>query len=74
MLFPFVRLTLLYKGTGIDRSAGGTRNARPAKTEEPAENYHVIASPIGAWQSVTSAAQCAARPHRGRKDADCHGR
>ena len=36
--------------------------------------YHVIArSRQATWQSVTPAAQRAARPQRGRRDADCHG-
>ena len=35
--------------------------------------YHAIARGEALWQSVTPAAQRAARPLWGRRDADCHG-
>ena len=45
--------------------------ARANKKDQPPPTT-VIAKPEGLWQSVTPAARCAARPRRGRKDADCH--
>ena len=73
---PSKRTGIFYAvGNGYDRSAVRIRitTAPPAQRDRP-PSTSVIARSEATWQSVTPAAQRAARSRKDRRDADCHGR
>ena len=63
---------MLHSSGGGALTRPPTRRQPPIQSRRTSQKLPCHCEGVSPWQSVTPAAQRAARPRRGRKDADCH--